>query len=206
MDLLTVPHQDKISGILSCFDRLIFTGTIPQICYAQGMTSYLYSNNIRIFDYPKFAEPFKNKLWENAEKLTRENNIEIEFVAKTRIRKEDLVKKVLDKRGTHTGLVHVISAMESYGSYKPWHDKKSGRTFLKGTQGKCLHYYFYFIDTYLGYGYVRMPTWCPFKMQVYINGHNILANQLTKKGIKFSMIDNSKIDETSRNSWVNKKG
>jgi hypothetical protein len=24
------------------------------------MTSYLYERNIRIFDYPKFAEPFRN--------------------------------------------------------------------------------------------------------------------------------------------------
>jgi len=191
MNLLTVSHESKISDVLSCFDRLIFTGTIPQICYAQGMTSHLYSNNIRIFDYPKFAEPLKNKLRDNAEKLAHENDVEIEFVAKTHIRKEELVKKVLEKRGTHPGLVHIISAMEACGSYKPWHDKQTGKTFLKGTQGKCLHYYFYFIDPYLGYGYIRVPTWCPFKLQVYINGHNILANQLHKKGIKFSMIDNA---------------
>lgn len=191
MELLTISHKKHISGVLNCFDRLIFTGTLPQICYAQGMTSYLYANKIRIFDYPKFAEPYKNKLRENAEKLACEHNIEIEFVAKAHIRKEVLVKKVLEKRGTHPGLVHILSAMEACGSYKPWHDKQFGKTFLKGTQGKCLHYYFYFIDPYLGYGYIRVPTWCPFKLQVYINGHNILANQLSEKGIKFSMIDNA---------------
>jgi len=191
MDLLTVSHETKISGMLGCFDRLIFTGTIPQICYAQGMTTYLYSNNIRIFDYPKFAEPFKKEIRDNAEKLARDNSVEIEFVAKTHIRKEDLVQQVLKKRGSHPGLVHIISAMEACSSFKPWHDKHSGKTFLKGCQGKCLHYYFYFIDPYLGYGYVRVPTWCPFKLQVYINGHNILANELKKQGIKFSMIDNA---------------
>ena len=191
MDLLTTSHERKISGVLNCFDRLIITGTIPQLCYPQGMTTYLHSNSIRIFDYPKFAEPFKNKIRNNAEKLARENDIEIEFVAKTHIRKEDLIKKVLEKRGSHPGLVHIISAMEACGSYKPWHDKQSGKTFLKGTQGKCLHYYFYFIDPYLGYGYIRVPTWCPFKLQVYINGHNILANELSKRDIKFSMIDNA---------------
>ncbi|MFO8000108.1 MAG: hypothetical protein R6U46_02620, partial [Marinilabilia sp.] len=124
MDLLTVSHKTKISGVLNCFDRLIFTGTIPQICYAQGMTTYLYSNNIRIFDYPKFAEPFKNVIRSNAEKLAKENNIEIEFVAKTHIRKEDLVQKVLEKRGSHPGLVHILSAMEACGSYTPWHNKQ----------------------------------------------------------------------------------
>ena len=31
---------------------LIF-GTLPGICYAGGMTSFLYSRQVRIFDYPK---------------------------------------------------------------------------------------------------------------------------------------------------------
>ena len=191
MDLLTTRYRNKISGTLSCFDRVIITGTVPGICYSQGMTSYLYSKGIRIFDYAKFAEPFKEELRANAEQIAKDNNLEIEFVRKSHIRKEDLVKKVLDKRGYHTGLVHILSAMESCNSYKPWHDKKTGKTFLKGTQGKCLHYYFYFIDPYLGYGYVRVPTWCPFKLQIYINGHNILANELDKNNIKYTMLDNA---------------
>jgi len=191
MDLLTTTYWNKISGTLSCLDRVIITGTIPQICYSQGMTSYLYSQNIKIFDYAKFAEPFKEELRANAEQISKDNNLEIEFVRKSHIRKEDLVKKVLDKRGYHTGLVHILSAMESCNSYKPWHDKKTGKTFLRGTQGKCLHYYFYFIDPYLGYGYVRVPTWCPFKLQIYINGHNILANELNRNNIKYTMLDNA---------------
>jgi hypothetical protein len=191
MELLTTTHSKNISGILNCFDRIILTGTLPQVCHSKGMTSYLYSKGVLIFDYPKFAEPFRDELRANAEQLAKDNGIEIEFVAKTHIRKEDLVKKVLDKRGAHTGLVHIISAMEACGSYRPWHDKQSGKTFLKGSQSKCLHYYFYFIDPYLGYGYVRVPTWCPFKLQVYINGHHILANELDKQGMNYSMIDNT---------------
>ncbi len=54
MDLLTDSHKEKICEIFSCFDRLIFRGAMPLILYAQGMASYLYSNNIRILDYSKF--------------------------------------------------------------------------------------------------------------------------------------------------------
>ena len=45
---------------------LVF-GTLPKICYAEGMTSYLYSKQVRILDYPKFAEPFRDHLRSNAE-------------------------------------------------------------------------------------------------------------------------------------------
>jgi hypothetical protein len=51
--------------------------------------------------------------------------------------------------------------------------------------------YFYSIDQQVGLGYVRVPTWCPFRLQVYVNGHNLLASELKQTGIKFSMIDNA---------------
>ena len=70
------------------------------------------------------------------------------------IRKEELVQKVLAKRGDYPGLVHILSAMESCTAFKLWHDKNTHETFLKPTTGKCLHYYFYFIDE-LG-GVVRL--------------------------------------------------
>src|SRR6202035_1066248 len=90
----------------------------------------------------------------------------------------DIVAKVLAARGDHPGLVHIISAMEACNSYKPWHDKQTHRTFLRPDTGKCLHYYFYFIDAELGLIYLRVPTWCPFRLQFYCNGHSWLARQL----------------------------
>jgi hypothetical protein len=191
MSLLSERYKGQIDGVLSCYDRIVITGTLPQLCYAHGMTSYLYNHSIRIFDYPKFAEPFRDELRFNAEQIAKTHGIEIEFVPKKHIRKEDLVKKVLDKRGYAPGLVHILSAMESCESYQPWHDKLTHQTYLKSKQGKCLHYYFYFIDEDLGLCYVRVPTWCPFKLQIYFNGHNWLASKLKKKNIAYSLIDNA---------------
>jgi len=103
------------------------------------------------FDYPKFAEPFRNTLRENAERLAAENGMEIEFLRKRNVRKEDRVKAVLAKRGDHPGLVCILSAMEACSTYKPWHNKNTGKTYLLPDDGKCLHYYFYFIDEDLGW-------------------------------------------------------
>lgn len=191
MELLTVKYNNQLSGVLKCYDRIVVSGTLPELCFSQGMTSYLYKRGIKIFDYPRFAEPFKERLRSNAEQIAKENGIEIEYVAKSHIRKEDLVGKVLKERGYGAGLVHILSAMEACPSYKPWHDKRTGKTFLKGTQSKCLHYYFYLIDPYLGLVYVRVPTWCPFRLQVYFNGHNILKNQLDREGVAYTMLDNA---------------
>ena len=41
MALLTQRYDYKIRGTLACYDRIVIQGTIPGICYAQGMTSFL---------------------------------------------------------------------------------------------------------------------------------------------------------------------
>ncbi len=194
-------HQANISGVLSCFDRVIITGMLPDIGYAQAMGSYLSYHNIRVFDYPRWAEPFREALRNNAEQLAAEAGIKIEFIRKYKaFRKEARIKEILAQRGEHPGLVHIFSAMESCPSYQPWHDKSTHRTFLKSKSGQCLHYYFYFIDEQFGLCYVRVPTWAPFRLQVYFNGHSWLARQLLEANIPFEMLDNAfvSIDDPER--------
>jgi hypothetical protein len=144
-------YSDKIKGIISCHDRVVIQGILPGFCFAEGMTSYLYAHKLRIFDYPHFAEPMRDAIRNNAEALAIKNGLEIEFIRKSHIRKEDIISKILERRGTHPGLVHILSAMEACQSYKPWHNKTTGKTLLKPDTGKCLHYYFYFIDRNWGF-------------------------------------------------------
>jgi hypothetical protein len=118
--MLTERYRERLHGVLSCYDRIVITGTLPGICYAAGMTSFLYAKGIRIFDYPRFAEPLRDQIRERAQQLAAEQGASIEYIAKAHIRKEEVVAKVLATRGDHPGLVHVISAMEACESYQPW--------------------------------------------------------------------------------------
>lgn len=191
MKLITETYQKEIAFTYSCFDRLILTGSLPEISYGEGITSYLYKKGVKIFDYPKFAEPFKDIIRLNAEKIANEEGIKIEFISRSNIRKESIISKKLEERGTHPGVIHIFSAMEVCNTFKPWHNKVTNKTYLRPDQSRCLYYYFYFIDEELGLGYFKVPTWCPFRLQVYINGHNILANELKQAGVKYSLVDNS---------------
>lgn len=191
MELLTQRYNEKISGILHCYDRIVITGTLPVLSNADHLTTYMFQNNIRIFDYVKFAEPYRDELKQNAEHIAEEAGLEIEYIPKSGVRKEAIIESIIRKRGADPGMVHIISVMESCMSYKPWHDKTTHKTFLKYDQGKCLTYYFYFIDEMLGLGYVRVPTWLPFKLQIFFNGHAWLSSELTKKNIGYQMMDNA---------------
>ena len=122
MALLTERYADRLAGVLSCFDRIIAIGTLPGACYAAGMTS--------------FPLPLRERVREWAQALAEEHAVAIEHITQAHIRKEEVVAKVLAARGEHPGLVYLISAMESCQSYKPWYDKKTGKTFLRPDTGK----------------------------------------------------------------------
>lgn len=190
-ELLTNRFCDQIAGILSCYDRLIVRGTIPDFCYAQAMTTYMYAHRIRIFDYTQFAQPLREGLREHAEQLAADNGIAIEFIRRSSLRKSEKIAALIQERGAHPGLVAILSAMEPCSTYKPWHDKATGKTYLRPDDGKCLHYYFYFIDEQLGLCHVRVPTWCPFRLQFYCNGHSWLAAELTRRKIRYRLAENA---------------
>lgn len=157
------------------------------------MATLLDSRGIRLFDYAKqFAEPLREAIRRHAEKVAAEAGIEVEYIKRPKgFRKEDRIAEILAQRGTHPGLVHVFSVMELCSSYRPWHDKRTGNTYLRPDGGKCVYYYFYFIDRVLGLCFLSVPTWCPFRAQFYFNGHNWLASKLRMAGTSFTLQDNA---------------
>src|SRR4051812_8675773 len=100
MTSLTERYAPQIRGILSCFDRIVLTGTIPGLCFAAGMEAYLRGHGIRLVDYPRFAEPLRDLVRETIEGVAKQEHIEIEFVRSPHaFRKETRVQQVLAERG-----------------------------------------------------------------------------------------------------------
>jgi hypothetical protein len=106
---LTERYEDRIAGVLCCYDRLVITGTVPVICYTEGMTRFLYSQGIRIFDYPQFAQSLRDRVREGAASLAAAAGIAIEHIGKSHVCKEEVVARVSRQRADHPGLVHIIS-------------------------------------------------------------------------------------------------
>ena len=75
MEFVIIPITNK------CFINTIY----------KGMTSFLKINNIRIFNYPRFAESLCDHIRTNAETIAHENGLEIQFINK------HLKKYLLDK-------------------------------------------------------------------------------------------------------------
>ena len=121
--LITEKYSEELSGTLTCYDRIIIQGVLPNWSYPDGMTGYFYGNGLKIFDFTQFSQPLTEKVRENAENIAKNNGVEIEFIRKTQaFRKESRIKEIIELKGITEGLVHIFSAMESCTTYKPWHD------------------------------------------------------------------------------------
>jgi hypothetical protein len=168
----------------------VIQGTIPSVCHAGAVATLLDARDIRMFDYgPLFADPFRQSIRSHVDRLAAKEGLEVEYIKKPKgYRKEDRIREIVAKRGSHP---HILSVMELCSSYRPWHDKRTGMTYLRGDGGKCVYYYFYFIDEVLGLCFLSVPTCRPFRAQFYFNGHNWLASKLRAAGISFEMRDNA---------------
>jgi hypothetical protein len=137
-ELLSERYRAELDGVLSCYDRLVIAGSLQPFCYARGMTRYLYQHGIRIFDDAHFAAPLRERIRANAEALAEAHGVKIEFIRKQDFRKENCIQQILKARGEAPGLVHVFGALEACAAYRPWHDKATGKTYLRSDFSKCI--------------------------------------------------------------------
>ncbi|MFH0735690.1 MAG: MarR family transcriptional regulator [bacterium] len=188
-------YKGLIEGTISCYDRLIIQGSLSGWGFVLAMASYLRKNNLDIKDFFSFAKEKNEAVRRSIEKVAMEHNCPIEFIrSPQRFNKEEHIQEILQERGMHEGIVKIYSVMEVCDCYESCYEKESKRFTLTTRTNKCVHFYIYFIDKKCGLCFLRIPTYIPFRVQFYMNGHNLLANKLKEENIKYKMEDNAFIE------------
>lgn len=183
-----------ISFVLSGFDRLRFRGESRLLNNAQGVDSYLYQQHVRYQDFPRHAESLTKTLRRQTEKLAQEEGVPLKPVNGAAIDKEALALELAQQQQRTSGRIAVISVVESCLTYRLRKNTggKNPPGWIKPVkeQGKCLHYYHYFLHEELGLCYVRLQSWFPFQVRVGLNGRQWLYRQLQRRGITFDKRNN----------------
>ena len=183
-------HQNRVTGVLSGFDRLLFRGTLRSISYRNGMDIFLSSQHVLYKNFGPFAERLSARLKEHAQAMARKQGRPFRYLASPSLSKEDLARQIMDQDGIEEGLICVLSCVEPCKSYAIRRDREARQLLLVPAVRKCLHLYFYFIDRQFGLMHVRLQTWLPFTIQVCLNGREWLARQMDRAGIKYEQRDN----------------
>jgi hypothetical protein len=180
-------HQDHITGIISVFDRIIFKGYLP-FCYPDGAETFLRHQGVLLKDFRTFTSTHTETLKKHAEKVADDAGRPYEY-QRNKIRKEDYAREIALRDGIAEGLVCVIARNEENHSFGMRYG--TGRPVLVKNSPQCLTLYFYYMDRNFGLMHIRLSTWMPFSIQVYINGHEWLARQMSVKGITFEQHENA---------------
>jgi hypothetical protein len=109
-------HADKITGILSCFDRLILKGYLP-FSYPLGMEGFLQRRGTLLKDFPKLAKEQSARLKAHARQLAEQAGRPI-LPLPYKTRKEEFARNLAKKDGITEGLVCIFSTQEACPSFK----------------------------------------------------------------------------------------
>ena len=125
-ELLPKRFEKNISGVLSCFDRLVLFGTYQPICYPKAMSWQVHTAGLKLIDYEKrFANKLRLEMIDRIKAVATEEGIPIQHVYAS-VRKEAFVSEILSARGDTPGIVCILIAMEGCRCFKVSKNHKSG--------------------------------------------------------------------------------
>jgi len=194
MSSFETEHAEKINVTLTCFDRMILQGRFTSL-YGDGFLNLMRQLGIPLLDFRHFVSSETAKLKAHAEAVAQQAGCPHEYLghAKTRSTgesKEDYAKRLASQAGITEGLICVLSAVEPCQSFALHFNNKKNRHEVRTKRRKCLHFYFYLIDPEFGFMHVRLQSWFPFQMQIYINGREWLCRRLDSLGIPYERYEN----------------
>ena len=184
-------NKEKINGILETFDRMIINGYLLNLCNYRQFLYYLIENNIKLVDFDKFALKETEELCNYIDNYIKENNAETIYLNSGKIDKNEIVMAELEKNPNKTGLITALSAVEICNTMTVKPNKETQKLEVTSRPTKCKHYYFYYNDEEFGLMYLKIQTWFPYNVQIYINGREYLSKLLDKNNIKYEMYNNS---------------
>jgi hypothetical protein len=186
--------KNKINGVLSGFDRIILKGHLRQLFSKSGKGHLLSQENVLLKDFGLYAEKVTASIKSHVEEYTQKNERPLIYLNSSKVSKENTAKDILEKDPVSEGLICVISTVELCKSVDVRKNKETGKPELTNGNRKCLYYYFYYMDKEFGFMHVKLQTWFPFEIQVYVNGREYIGKQLDKIGIGYKRYDNSFLD------------
>jgi hypothetical protein len=191
MNDFSTRHQDRIIGVLEGWDRIVFRGSLRQLSYVEGLGSYLRYRKVLLKDFGSFCQRVTAQVERRAKRIAQAAGRPYKYIPSAKLRKEDLVTRMIDQDGLTEGLVCVLACVEPCQSFEIYRNADTQHLELVGRQRKCRFFYFYYLHRELGLLHVRVQSWLPLDVQVCLNGRGYLQRRLDQAGIGYEKVDNT---------------
>jgi hypothetical protein len=174
---------------LHCFDRVLFKAHLPMAAPRELERFVDYVLRVRRSHFIKTVAPqWSDFLVRHAQQAAAK--AERTYLYRTgSFKKDQWAEGLLREQRIEGGLVGVLCTLETCNSFVLVPAPERPRFVSKPRLQRVL--YWYFLDRELGLIHVRLQTWAPFTLQVYVNGHDWLAQQLARLKIGFVLKHNA---------------
>ncbi len=206
-------YQDQLSGTLSGFDRLVFRGTLwrDQIT---GMKGYLWAHGLGAKDFGAHAQQISQAVREASLAPVRAAGRPVRYLNSGKDDKQQIALQIAAEHGIVEGPICALTAVELCRSYAIQRNPQTQQPELRMAPRKCLFLYHYQMHPRFGFLSIRLQTWFPFPVHIYLNGREWLARQMDQAGIGYRRHDNcftwvadvaraqALLDEQLKTNWV----
>jgi len=206
-------YEEQLSGTLSGFDRLVFSGNVWKDRLT-GMKGYLWAHGLAAKDFGEHAGQISKRVKEASLAAVLAANRPVHYLNSGKDDKQQIALRIAVQDGIVEGPICALSAVELCRSYAIQRNPKTQRPELAIAPRKCLFLYHYQMHPVFGFMNVRRQTWFPFPVHIYLNGREWLARQMDGAGIGYRRHDNcftwvedfqraqTLLQEQLRTNWV----
>ena len=185
-------HEARIAGKLVAFDWLIFKGHMNSWMPKGAFARFLFVQGVLLTGFKAYVARVTGELKAHAMAERRRRatlrDLAGPSTASRGRSKEERAREIAARDDIREGRSR-CSRRWSPAVRSRCGATTSHRLEVVRAARKCLFFYFYIMDRELGFMHVRLQSWFPFTIQVYVNGREWLCQELERHGVGFERSD-----------------
>ena len=182
---------DKIIGVQQGFDHIMIKGYIRDFHIPKCFYAFLSKEKCLLKDYSEYVQKKTKIMKDYVKEISDTTKCHTEYLASPSTDKLEIAKSIYQKDPSKEGLSCILSCVEPCYAITVRKNPNNGELERKYEYRKCTQYYFYYNDKDFGIMFVKIQSWLPYTVKIYINGKEYLKRQLQKKGIRYNSYNNS---------------
>jgi len=135
-------HQDRITGVLTGFDRILFRGTLRSISYRDGLDRALQYHGVLYKDFGQFAHGLSQRIKDRVSEIVAQSGrpyIDLESSTQS---KETIAQRIAERDRITEGLVCILGCVEPCQSFSIRRVAQTKMLKLVPAKRKCLEWRF----------------------------------------------------------------
>jgi len=142
---------------------------------------YLFELKVLWKDFKAFACGITARVHQSALDLAQAAGRPYHYLRSSNISKEDWIRDLVTRDPVRQGLIAVLSCVEAGRTFKVYGNRQTQKLELRLESSRCLHLYFYIQYPRWGLVHLRLQTWYPFLIHIFLSGCVCEPEKLTQE-------------------------